>query len=264
MLSKDTPVRRHREMVVRRSSSVPPPERNTSPARVSTMLRQPWRPSSANADSPSKSRPLSTERNHLRASSSDNVVPGPRFTKVDPDQLEFRPPRNRIPSETLMKKKKKKSKKSDTEVLVGEMSASVLKATKNLEQISKHLKTVAESLSESALLNLTNDQIQQHQLINDLSHDHIITPSNSNGNHHNHNHHNNQLLTEGSQYSTLNGLSKSELSEGKKSSSNKYNPLSESEEKHFNDFLTDDLDLASLIKERMHLKLKNILQSQLN
>lgn len=53
-----------------------------------------------------------------------------------------------------------------TAEILGDISIRVLEATKNLEHMSKHLLGVAESLSESALLNLSNDR-HQSRLISD-------------------------------------------------------------------------------------------------
>lgn len=215
--------------------------RSTSPQQLHRRSRSeepfgkmPWFPSSSNPSSPlaSRRRPsaISTTDQKKRVPMNSNH----RYTSATTDELQFKPERK----ETLMRKRKKRassasntSKNNPVTEMYSELSSSVLKATKNLEQISKHLKTVAESLSESALLNLTNDHIQQQHQLN---------------------------------HSQMNVMDESmEMNQIEEGENQRYQPLSEKEETNLRNF-TEELDLATLVRERMQLKLKDIFKTQFN
>jgi hypothetical protein len=248
-------------------SRAPSPLRLSAPAAQENIHQQantakaPWRPSSAHAESHRANRKkmptagsIQFENNRAssreRSSGQNNQI---RYTSSD--DLHFRPDSGRR-GETLMKKRRKNSPHPRARETGGGVkyddyiSSSVLKATKNLEQISKHLKTVAESLSESALLNLTNDHIQQQQQHTTQQISRIE---------------NLKVMDDSGEYQPYEESKKSsQVPNGHSNNGHsKYAPLTASEQENLESF-ADELDLENLVRERMHSKLKDILHAQLS
>lgn len=171
--------------LMRSTEKVAKSHRYKSPTPTSDS-RRPWIPSSTHASQSSveiqnhppaheaiyanlmKPRKIQLQKeslpNHLRAHRTKGKK-----------QLAFKQlnnPSNGKPK-TAMKKKRafqkdivQESESNKTAEILGDISIRVLEATKNLEHMSKHLLGVAESLSESALLNLSNDR-HQSKLVSD-------------------------------------------------------------------------------------------------
>jgi hypothetical protein len=172
--------------LLRSSENVSPPHRHKSPT-TTIDSRRPWIPSSTHASQSSveiqihppaheviyanliKPRKLQLQKeslpNHLRARRTKGKKPLALKQLNNPSDGK---------PKTAMKKKRAIQKEAVLQVsegiktaeILGDISIRVLEATKNLEHMSKHLLEVAESLSESALLNLSNDR-HQSKLISD-------------------------------------------------------------------------------------------------
>jgi hypothetical protein len=243
-------------------SRAPSPLRLSAPAAQENINQQPnavkapWRPSSAHAESHRANRKKmptagSIQFENNRASSRErNSGQSNQIRYTSSDDLHFRPDSGRR-GETLMKKRRKKSPHPRARgaggVKYDDISSSVLKATKNLEQISKHLKTVAESLSESALLNLTNDHIQQQHTTQQISRIENV-----------------KVMDDSGEYQPFEESKKSsQLANGRSPGHSKYAPLTASEQENLESF-AEELDLENLVRERMHSKLKDILHAQLS
>lgn len=272
-------------------------ERNM-PCELKQSQRPAWIPSSAFASSqtpsPTRRRPHSTDgtipyASCRVASHSQELMHGDMKTKkkkqkksnksIIDDHYHSHNAEKR-PQKTAMRKKRIAQKEmrpnhdtnpNQNSKFMEEISSSVLLATKNLEQISRHLRDVAESLSESALLNLTNDQQQSR-----LYHDALIHHSGIN----------NGVDNSASQPNlTIISATDDQYDVGK----NKYEDLSGENDliqhtdgqqlaiqhpestsppaveiSQLSEFTSDDLQyLADLVRDRMRIKLRSLLEDQL-
>lgn len=157
MQSRETPWRHAREAPQKRQHT----ERRSSPVRVrastaviSPTKQRPWVPSSG-LYSPPRARPANDKE--VKESKEEPR----RFTKSIAVSSRQGTPARRHSAPDLPKTKDKGKKKVRSDSMRTEMQAltalstSVLVATKNLEHVSKRLRSVAQSLSESALVNIS-------------------------------------------------------------------------------------------------------------
>lgn len=234
-----------------------------SAARVSQSAgRAPWRPSSKNTESPLRTRPKSPNAvsfsNYPERSQSAERF---RDSHLQQQQLVASKHKKSSKKKSSAKKVSNNSSNNNNGAVYDELSFSVLKATKNLEQISKHLKTVAESLSESALLNLTNDhiqiqQLQQSRIENGTTNNQAAAANNST------NHININIMDEDSRdnsFADRQPLPPQQLQQQQATASqSRYAPLTDQEQENIKKF-TEEMDLANMVRERMQMKLKDVL-----
>jgi hypothetical protein len=233
-------------------------------ARVSQSAgRAPWRPSSKNTESPLRTRPKSPNAvsfsNYPERSQSAERF---RDSRLQQQQLVASKQKKSSKKKSSVKKMSNNSSNNNNGAVYDELSFSVLKATKNLEQISKHLKTVAESLSESALLNLTNDHIQIQQL--QQSRIENGTTNNQAAANNSTNHININIMDEDSRDNSfadrqpLPPTQQLQQQQQATASQSRYAPLTDQEQENLKKF-TEEMDLANMVRERMQMKLKDVL-----
>jgi hypothetical protein len=135
--------------------------RAKSPAATKPVERKPaWCPSNAfsHAPSPTRIRARSAEPalRHSIPAPSANIQPMTLFTKTNkaPKAKSSKQSKNNKKVPTASKSKQHVQNQEDK--AINGIAASVLAATRNLEHVSLRLRDVADTLSESALMNVTN------------------------------------------------------------------------------------------------------------